>query len=180
MRARFLLAPSAAAALLLLAAIFFPSAPAAAPAPAATQACSANGLVVWAGEEPGGGAAGSVYYRIELTNLSTATCSIDGYPKVNAVDLKGRRIGAFAQHEPGKKAAKVTLAPGQSASATLRIVDALNFPAEKCKATTAAGLRVGIPGGSGNKIAPLVFETCVRSATRTLSVAPVQALVTTN
>ena len=27
-------------------------------------------LVVWAGEEPGGGAAGSVFYRVELTNLS--------------------------------------------------------------------------------------------------------------
>jgi hypothetical protein len=179
MKARLLLAPLAAAAL-LIAAVIFPSAPAAAPAPTATKACSANTLVVWVGEEPGGGAAGSVYYRIEMTNLSTATCSLNGYPKVNAVDLKGARIGAFASHEAGKKATKVSLAPGQSATATLRIVDALNFPAEKCKATTAAGLRVAIPGGSGNKIAPLAFETCVRSATKTLSVAPVQALVTAN
>jgi hypothetical protein len=179
MKARFLLAPSLAAAL-LMAAVIFPSTPAAAPAPTATKACSANGLVVWAGPEPGGGAAGSAYYRIELTNLSTATCSISGYPKVNAVDLKGARIGAFASHEAGQKATKVTLAPGQGATATLRIVDALNFPSEKCKVTKAAGLRIGIPGGSGNKIAPLAFETCVRSATKTLSVAPVQALVTAN
>jgi hypothetical protein len=71
----------------------------------------------------------------------------------------------------------VTLAPGQSAMARLRIVDALNFPADKCKATTAAGLRVAIPGGSGNKLAPLAFETCVRAATKTLSVAPVRATV---
>ena len=136
--------------------------------------------MVWAGPEPGGGAAGSVYYRVEFTNLSTATCTISGFPKVNAVDLKGERIGAPATHEPGKKAAKVTLAPGQSASATLRIVDALNFPADKCKATTAAGLRVAIPGGSGNKIAPLAFETCVRASSKTLSVAPVQATVNAN
>jgi Protein of unknown function (DUF4232) len=177
MKARFLLAPCLAAALLLAA--LSSSAPAA-PTPTATKACSASGLVVWAGEEPGGGAAGSVYYRIELTNLSTATCTVVGYPKVNAVDLKGHRIGAFAGHEPGKAAKKVTLAPGQSASAQLRIVDALNFPADKCKATTAAGLRVGIPGGSGNKIAPLAFETCVRATTQTLSVAPVQATVAAN
>lgn len=169
MKARLLLAPCLAAALLLAAVTS--SAPAA-PAATATKACPASGLVVWAGEEPGGGTAGSVYYRIELTNLSTATCTVAGYPKVNAVDLKGRRIGAFATHERGK-AKPVTLAPGQTASARLRIVDALNFPADKCKATTAAGLRVGIPGGSGNKIAPLVFETCVRATTKTLSVAPV-------
>jgi len=172
MRARFLLAPCLAAALLLTA---VPRSAPAAPAATASRACAAAGLVVWAGEEPGGGAAGSVYYRIELTNLSAATCTVKGYPKVNAVDLKGRRIGAFAGHERGKRAKRVTLAPGQSAAATLRIVDALNFPADKCKATTAAGLRVGIPGGHGNKVAPLAFETCARSLTKTLSVAPVQA-----
>jgi hypothetical protein len=178
MKARFLLAPCLAAALLLAAVTS--SSSVAAPTPTATKACPASGLVVWAGEEPGGGAAGSVYYRIELTNLSTATCTVNGYPKVNAVDLKGGRIGAFATHETGKAAKPVTLAPGQSASAQLRIVDALNFPADKCKATTAAGLRVGIPGGSGNKIAPLAFETCVRATTKTLSVAPVQATVSAN
>lgn len=177
MKARLLLAPCLAAALLLAAVTCTSSA---APAAAATKACPASGLVVWAGEEPGGGAAGSVYYRIELTNLSTATCTVNGYPKVNAVDLKGGRIGAFATHENGKAAKPVTLAPGQSASAQLRIVDALNYPADKCKATTAAGLRVGIPGGSGNKIAPLAFETCVRATTKTLSVAPVQAALAAN
>jgi hypothetical protein len=174
MKAR-LLAPCLAAAL-LLAAVTFPAAPAAAPAATATKSCAASGLVVWAGEEPGGGAAGSVFYRIELTNLSTATCTIKGFPKVNAVSLKGARIGAFATHESGKKPKLVTLAPGQTAAATLRIVDALNFPADKCKATTAAGLRVTIPGGTGNKIAPLVFETCKRSVTKTLSVGAVRAV----
>lgn len=172
MRSRLLLAPCLAAALLLAA--LTPTAPAA-PTATATKPCSASGLVVWAGEEPGGGAAGSVYYRIEFTNLSTATCTVTGYPKVNAVDLKGHRIGAFATHETGKVAKTVTLAPGQAAMAQLRIVDALNFPAAKCKATTAAGLRVAIPGGSGNKVAPLPFETCVRATTKTLSVAPVRA-----
>lgn len=172
MRARLLLAPALAAALLLAAVT---SSASAAPAATASEACAASGLVVWAGEEPGGGAAGSVYYRIELTNLSATTCTVKGYPTVNAVDLKGRRIGAFATHEEGKKVKRVTLAPGQSATARLRIVDALNFPADKCKATTAAGLRVGIPGGHGNKVAPLVFETCTRRVTKTLSVAPVKA-----
>lgn len=170
MKTRLLLSPLVAAALLAAAVIATPAA-----AAATAPKCPASGLVIWAGEEPGGGAAGSVYYRIELTNLTTATCTVSGYPKVSAVDLKSRRIGAFATHEKGKKAKAVTLAPGASASATLRIVDALNFPAAKCKATTAAGLRVSVPGGSGTKIAPLVFETCARATTKTLSVAPVAA-----
>jgi hypothetical protein len=173
-----MLAPLAAAALLAAALASTSSAAAPAAVPATAKPCAASTTVVWAGEEPGGGAAGSVYYRIDFTNLSTATCTLSGYAKVNAVDLKGGRIGAFATHEAGKKAKTVALAPGQSASATLRIVDALNFPADKCKATMAAGLRIALPGGHGNKIAPLAFETCVRSASKILSVAPVKATVT--
>jgi hypothetical protein len=149
------------------------AAPAASAAPLSGGSCPASGLVIWAGPEPGGGAAGSVFYRVEFTNLTTRTCTVSGYPKVNAVDLKGRRIGAFATREPGKKARAVTLAPGQGATAMLRIVDALNFPANKCKATTAAGLRVGVPGGSGAKIAPLAFETCALPASKTLAVGRV-------
>jgi hypothetical protein len=173
MKARPFLAPVAVAALLLAAA--FASTSAAAPVPATAKPCAASTTVVWAGEEPGGGAAGSVFYRIEFTNLSSATCTLSGYAKVNAVDLKGGRIGAFATHEAGKKAKTVTLAPGSSATATLRIVDALNFPANKCKATMAAGLRIALPGGHGNKVAPLAFETCVYSASKTLAVAAVAA-----
>lgn len=179
MKARFLLAPWLAAALPLAAILILVSPSTAAPTPTATEACPASNLVVWAGPEPGGGAAGSAYYRIEFTNLSTTTCTLRGYPKVNAVDLKGARIGAFAAREKGR-AKPVTLAPGQAASARLRIVDALNYPADRCKATTAAGLRVAVPGGRGNKIAPLAFETCVRAMTHTLSVAPVRATVTAN
>src|SRR6202000_621437 len=124
MRARLLLASLVIVALIAAAAISS-SAPAAPPAPA-TKACPASGLVIWAGEEPGGATAGSVYYRLEFTNLSTATCTVNGYAKVNAVDLKGHRIGAFATHEKSGAAKPVTLAPGQSATAQLRSVDALN------------------------------------------------------
>jgi hypothetical protein len=144
-------------------------------AQAAAKPCSSSGLVIWAGEEAGGGTAGSVYYRIEMTNLSGHACTVSGYPTVGAVNLQGGRIGAAATHEPGKKAHTVKLAPGGSAVATLRIVDALNFPKNKCKPTLAAGLRIGVPGGSGSKIAPLAFETCAVAKSKTLSVSVVSA-----
>jgi hypothetical protein len=168
MKGRLLLAPLAAAALLAAALMASPAADAASAKP-----CSASGLVIWAGEEPGGGAAGSVYYRIELTNLSGHSCTVSGYPKMNAVDLKGRRIGAAASRAAGKKARTVKLAPGAAAVATLQIVDALNFPPAACKPTTAAGLRIAVPGGAGSKIAPLAFEPCAAASATTLSVGAV-------
>jgi hypothetical protein len=153
---------------LLAAAVF-----AAPVAQAAAKPCSSSALVIWAGEEAGGGTAGSVYYRVELTNLSGKACTVSGYPTVSAVNLQGGRIGAAATHEPGKKAHLVKLAPGDTAVATLRIVDALNFPKNQCRPTLAAGLRIGVPGGSGAKIAPLAFETCAVPKSKTLSVGVV-------
>jgi predicted ATP-grasp superfamily ATP-dependent carboligase len=169
MNRRLLLLPVLAA--LTAVAILSPAASSA----RAPQGCSASNLVVWAGEEPGGGAAGSTYYRIEFTNLGSASCTVAGAPKVSAVDLHGKRVGAPATTEPGTKTRKLTLAPGDTASATLRIVEALNFPKAKCAPTLVAGLRVSVPGGSGSKVAPLAFETCAKAGSKTLSVAAVKA-----
>jgi hypothetical protein len=170
MKTRLLTAPLVAAALLAAAVIATPA------ATAATKACAASGLVVWAGEEPGGGAAGSVYYRIEFTNLSGHTCTIAGFPTASALGLNGRRIGAAATHSPGKKVGAVTLAQGEAAAAQLQIVDALNFPTGKCKPTWAAGLRIGVPGGGGSKVAPLAFQTCALASAKTLVVGAVTPL----
>jgi hypothetical protein len=167
MKARLLFAPLAAAALLAGAVIASPAADAATAKP-----CSSSGLVIWAGEEPGGGTAGSVFFEIAFTNLSGHTCTVSGYPKVQPVSLKGKAIGGGAAQAPGKKKT-IKMVPGETVHATLQIVDALNFPTGKCKATTAAGLRVSVPGGSGSKIAPLAFETCAVASTQTLVVAPV-------
>jgi hypothetical protein len=167
MRLRLLAVPLVVGGLLAAAIVVSPA------ADAATKACSASSTVIWVGEEPGGATAGSVYFRIEFTNLSGHSCTVSGTPKVSAVDLKGRRIGAAATDEAGKKARTVRLAPDATAIATLRIVDAQNFSADECRPTTAAGLRVSVPGGSGSKIAPLAFGTCALASAKILSVAAV-------
>jgi hypothetical protein len=174
MKTRLLTAPLVAVALLAAAVIATPA------AEAATKACPASGLVVWAGEEPGGGAAGSVYYRIEFTNLSAHTCTIAGFPTASAVGLNGKRIGAAATHSPGKKVGAVTLAQGDTATAQLQIVDALNYSPNECKPTWAAGLRIGVPGGAGSKVAPLAFRTCALASAKTLVVGAVTATVSAN
>ena len=148
MKIRLLLAPLVAAALLAAAVIATPA------AEAAAKGCSASKLVVWAGEEPGGGTAGSVYYRIEFTNLSSRTCTLFGFPIVGAVNLKGKQLGAPATHSPGKKVKAVKLAQGQTATAQLRIVEALNYSPNECKPTWAAGLRIGDPRRRRHQIRP--------------------------
>ena len=70
------------------------------------------------------------------------------------MNLKGKRIGAPATHAPGKKVKAVKLAQGQTATAQLQIVDALNYSPNECKPTWAAGLRIGIPGGCGAEDRP--------------------------
>ena len=120
--------PLVAAALLVAAVIAAPG------ATAATKPCSASSW--WSGRAKNRAAA----RRAASTTGSSSptsrapTCTIAGFPTVSAVDLKGKRIGAAATHSPGKKVAAVKLAQGQTATAQLQIVDALNYPADECKA----------------------------------------------
>src|SRR5215472_4306894 len=76
------------------------AAPAAAhPGHAATPACATSGLDVWLNTQ-GNGAAGTIYYQLEFTNLSGSSCTLFGFPGVSAVSLTGTQIGnaAFRDH----------------------------------------------------------------------------------
>lgn len=123
----------------------------------------------------GNGAAGSIYYQLQLTNLSGRTCTLSGYPGVSAISLSGRQIGRSATRESGAKARTVTLKSGQSAASTLRIVEAGNFPTSACKPTLAAGLRVYPPNQKAAKTVPFPFEACSGSGPAVLSVGPVKS-----
>ena len=147
---------------------------AAAPASASAATCSTANLVVWLPNGNGNGAAGSVFYKLRITNAGSAACTLAGFPRVRAVDLKGRPIGKPAAKEAGQKAGSVKLAAGGSASFQLRIVEAGNFSPADCHATMAAGLRVSPPGGGSSKVVPFPFETCAKPTQRVLSVGPVK------
>jgi hypothetical protein len=135
--------------------------------------CKTSGLVIWSNNGAGGGTAGSVFYKIRFTNLSGHACTLGGFPRVAAVNLAGRRIGAPAGHEAGQKPKTVKLANGATASAQLRIVDAGNFSPSACHPVTAAGLRVTPPGQSSSKLVPLPFATCSSGGQHALSVGVV-------
>jgi Protein of unknown function (DUF4232) len=150
------------------------SSPAASTSAAGPPQCKTSGLVIWSNNGAGGGTAGSVFYKIRFTNLSGHACTLHGFPRVAAVNLAGKRIGAPAEHEAGQKPKTVKLATGGTASAQLRIVNAGNFSPSACHPVTAAGLRVTPPGQSRSKLVPQPFATCSNAAQHTLSVAVVR------
>lgn len=141
---------------------------ASAPAPP----CATRGLVVWL-DTQGSGAAGSSFYRVELTNLSGRACTLSGYPRVVAVDLGGRALGSGSQRFVSAKPT-VTLAAGATGSFALQIAEAANFPASACRRVTAAGLRVFPPHQNASKVIPFPFQACSRSGPVYLSAQAVQ------
>jgi hypothetical protein len=142
-------------------------------ASASAAPCATSNLVVWLPNGLGNGAAGSVFYKLRITN-GGAACTLKGFPQVRAIDLKGQPIGKPASKEAGQKAGAVKLAAGGSASFQLRVVEAGNFSPSACHPTMAAGLRVSPPGGGGSKVVPLPFETCAKPTQPVLSVGPVK------
>jgi hypothetical protein len=138
------------------------------------RACATSGLVVWVNTQPGGAAAGSFYYTLEFTNLSGRTCTLRGYPGMSAIDLRGRQLGRPAGRLPTTRLRTITLRPGASATAVLRIADVYNYAAGACRPTRAAGLRVYPPNQTRAKTAPFPFLACTKATPTYLDVAGVR------
>ena len=126
-----------------------------------TPRCATSGLVVWL-DTQGSGAAGSIYYRLKLTNLSGHACTLIGYPRVAAVSLRGRQLGSGAGRYVSRTPL-VTLANRATASVVLEIIDVGNFSASVCRPVTAAGLRFFPPKQNASKVVPFPFRACSRS-----------------
>src|SRR5712691_5582514 len=106
--------------------------PSTATAPAGPAACPTSALLVKTGLVQG--AAGSIYAVIDFVNISSVTCSLYGYPGVSFVTASsgGSQIGLAATESKTAPRQLVTLAPGATGNALLRIVQAGNYPASKC------------------------------------------------
>jgi hypothetical protein len=141
---------------------------------ASVPGCATSSLVIWL-DTQGRGTAGSTYYNLEFTNLSTHACTLLGYPGVSGIDLAGHQLGSAAGRNPEHSATAVTIAAHATAHAVLRIVDASNYPTSTCSQRTAAGLRVYPPGQMAAKAVPYPFLACSRSGPGYLSVEAVQA-----
>ena len=169
---RFLLAGAFAAAAALV-----PAAAMAAPGAAAhtgltTPACATSGLDVWL-DTQGQGAAGTIFYKLNFTNLSGSTCTLFGYPGVSGTNLVGTQLGSPAVREIVTPHT-VTLANGATAFAQVGIVQPGLFPPSKCGPVTAAGLRVFPPNQTKSERVPFPFGACAKTGPLYLRVTPVQ------
>lgn len=147
-----------------------PSAPAT-PAPAPTGGarpvplaqCSTGALRVSLGAA--GGAAGSIYYPLEFTNVSGVPCTMYGYPGVSFVaGPGGAELGGAAVRNPTQGPGLVTLAPGAVAHASVQVAVAQNYPPSVCKPVTAHWLRVYPP----DQYAPLYTDLTAMTCTGTV------------
>jgi hypothetical protein len=132
---------------------------AATPAHAASSIskCTAEDLGVWVAADQSDGAAGSIYYPLEITNLSSGTCYLYGHPGVSAVTGAAHQLGQSAHWNPGTPEV-VNLAPGATAHAILRYIDVQIMPA--CHPASAADLKVYPPDQTSSTSAFWGFTTC--------------------
>jgi len=141
--------------------------------PAAAGTCTAAQLSGTVQDQLGGAAAGSVYRTVVLTNASDQDCTVAGYPGVSFVDGAGNQIGAAADRD-GAASVPVLLAPGASATATLRQTNAQNYGAD-CGLTPASGLRVYPPGATDSLVLPQEIAACSAASIVLMTVSPMQA-----
>lgn len=144
--------------------------------PAGTAECSTAGLRVTVGSSQG--AAGTIYYNIDFTNVSTASCVLRGYPGVSLVSAGNNaasQVGADAKRSQVAAVRAVTVAPGQTAHAVLGITQAANFPASKCQPVTVHWLKVFPPDQTVAAFTPLQTQTCASASVPTMRINAITA-----
>jgi hypothetical protein len=86
-----------------------------------THPCTGSQLSGSFAAVPGSAGAGNIVYALKVRNRSSRTCYVTGLPKVT---LLGKNEKALSTHvraaQQGVTAARIKLAPGQSAEATAR------------------------------------------------------------
>lgn len=107
---------------------------------------------------PQQGAAGSVIASLTLTNNGSAPCTLSGYPGVSFVDANGAPVGAPASRD-ASGAGTVTLQPGASASAGVRITQP-GVIGQVCNPHQAAGVRVYPPDSYESLVVPYSGQAC--------------------
>lgn len=153
-----------------------PAAPAAAGAvgAAGVRACTAGDLGAWVAVDQGNGAAGSIFFPLQFTNLSGHACSLHGFPGVSALDRSGHQLGSPASRDHVSTPRTVVLAAGGTAHAVFRWSDAAVTTAPGCHPTFGATeLRIYPPNQRSATHAAFSLEVCSRPGPIYMSVGPI-------
>jgi len=144
-------------------------------APASVRVCTAGDLGAWVAVTQGNGAAGSIFYPLQFTNLSRHACVMRGFPGVSAVNRSGHQLGSPASWDHVIRVRTVVLAPGATAHTILRYSDATIATAPGCHPTFSTfELRIYPPGQYRATYAAFGLEACSHAGPVYLSVEAVQ------
>jgi Protein of unknown function (DUF4232) len=146
-----------AAAALACSAALLPAMAQASPASPQAARCSAANTDVWFAIAPSG-AAGTIYYPIEFTNLGSRTCWLSGYPRVTGTSKSGTSFGRAAGRLT-LPVRRIMLRKNQTAHALLGIVEPGIIAG--CHAVTGGGLAVHPPGQARRQlVGSFYFSGC--------------------
>lgn len=130
------------------------------------QDCTTDSLSAEVTPAEGGGAAGSVYWSVILTNTGSVECSLLGYPGVSFADASGAQVGEPAEREVGDGPV-VTLAPGGSAVAALKVTNPGVI--DGCTPTTASSVIIYPPDQTESLTATAEIEVCAEQSSTTVA-----------
>jgi Protein of unknown function (DUF4232) len=98
------------------------------------------------------GAAGTIWYTVQLRNASARTCTVKGSPEVQLLDATGSPVFVSGPARPDGSV--VTLRPGAAAQFALSVSDV-------CDSTVAGQrIRVTLPRDHGSLVVKFGFATC--------------------
>ena len=147
---------------------------------AAVPACAAADLGVWVAVSQSDGAAGSIFYPLQFTNLSRHACAMRGFPGVSAIDRNGHQLGSPAGWDHTRPVRTVVLAAGATAHVVLRYGDVEVATAPGCHPVSSMfELRVYPPNQRQATFAAFSTEACSHTGPVYLDVTPLQAGVGT-
>jgi hypothetical protein len=137
-------------------------------------ACTAGALGAWVAVDQGNGAAGSIFYPLEFTNLSGHACALRGFPGVSAIDRNGKQLGSPATWDHVVQVRTVVLQPGATAHTVLRYSDAAVSTSPGCDPVfTTFELRIYPPNQRSATHAAFGLEACSHAGPTYLSVEPI-------
>jgi hypothetical protein len=122
------------------------------------------------------GAAGSVYQNIDFTNTGSTACTLYGYPGVSlGTGMPFAQVGKAATRSTTAAPSVVSLGPGQTANALLRVVQALNYPQATCSPTATTYLQIYPPNQTAALYLTFKSTGCTSSSVNLLTIGVVQA-----
>jgi hypothetical protein len=149
-------------------------------APAAIRACTADDLGAWVAVSQSDGAAGTIFFPLQFTNLSRHACAMRGFPGVSAVDRNLHQLGSPASRDHVIPVRTVVLAPGATAHTILGYGDVEVTTAPGCHPTFRTfELRIYPPGQYRPTYAAFDLEVCSHPGPVYMGIGPVQAGVGT-